>query len=248
MNWGYVPRTMTKIAFAQISQTYDIGENVAKHLQLIESLQADIIVFPECSITGYDPVMLERNIHTIAEDLINARLKLDNACKRAGKKALIGTPEITEAGVYNSSMIVGDICASSASYRKRCLVDAEQTVFKPGSSHQVLSIHDKKIGILICRDQSHPVLFSEYQQLGVELIIIQAAHYYAPLESLKKRKKNIAIPIVRAMDSATTIAKVNAVGQLGASLSCGNSIIADSLGNVLGLLGETEEGSLYYNL
>jgi len=237
---------MTTIALAQISLSNDIDENVARHLRLIESVDADLIAFPECSITGYDLVHLARNIGQLAQNVDDARAVLHSVCQNSGKMALIGLPYVADDEIFNGSLIVGGFDNEIILYRKRYLTDEEQDVFQPGDSAQIVNVKGKSFGILICRDQSYPELFADYSD--VDCIVIQAAHYYAPKESLKKRLKNMAIPVVRAMDSGVIVAKVNAVGELGGKLSCGNSIIAGPSGNVLGLLGETEEGYLIHKL
>lgn len=239
---------MTTVALAQIRLSNDLEKNVASHIRMIESVDADLIVFPECSITGYDLEHLAVNISQLVVKVEFAREILHNVCKKSGKMALIGLTYATAGKVFNGSLVVGGVDNDTTYYRKRHLTNEEQVIFQPGENALVVHVKKKSIGILICRDQSHPAFFDHYADRGANLIIIQSAHYYSPLDCLKKRHKNIAIPIVRAMDSGVTVAKVNAVGELGGKLSCGNSIVVDPSGNVLGMLGETEEGYLIHKI
>ncbi|CAG1769215.1 partial Glutamine-dependent NAD(+) synthetase, partial [uncultured bacterium] len=129
---------MLKIAIAQIN--FLVG-NIAANVQHIiasanharDELQADIIVFPELTITGYpaEDLLLRQDFIEAAN---NALYQL--AEQITGIAAVVGFPELEKDELYNSAAVLhqGVIIAT---YRKQALpnygVFDEQRYFCEGS-------------------------------------------------------------------------------------------------------------------
>ena len=82
-----------KIALAQINPiSGDIEKNIVIHKNWIEKAaksQADLIVFPELSLTGYEPGLVEK----IAVEKSDSRLdELQKICKAKNISAAVGLP------------------------------------------------------------------------------------------------------------------------------------------------------------
>jgi len=94
-------------------------------------------------------------------------------------------------------------------------------------------VGDAKFGVLICRDQNHPMLVHEYKTLGADAIFILSAHFYDPIEAIRKVNKNRALPIARAVENNLWVLKANAVGSSDEKISLGGSLIIDSNGFII---------------
>jgi 5-aminopentanamidase len=234
------------ISLVQISLSECLEENLNKHLSYIEKLNSDLIVFPECSLTGYTNSIVDkyRDLREYRK-LQNALKELFDLSAKLNKHILVGTLELENNDLYNSSCLIKPDNTREF-YRKINLTENEKNFFKAGTDKFTFSISKFNFGVLICRDQSDFSLFEKLKKQGAEYIIIQAAHYYKPEITLWKKTKNIAIPITRALDLSLTVLKVNAVGTLNGNLSHGNSLVADKNGKVINMLDEVSENVLNF--
>src|SRR5258708_7793527 len=136
-----------RIAIAQLNLLVgDVQGNLRKHLQAAtqarDELKADVIIFPELSITGYPP-----------EDLLYHQSFIDEAnnavitCKNEIKDiyCLLGHPwQNAKKILFNACSLIynGKICEQ---YAKQHLpnygVFDEKRYFKPGETHIVTFIH-----------------------------------------------------------------------------------------------------------
>src|SRR5687767_12269882 len=92
-----------KIAVAQIqSARGDVRANLEKHIQWVNATEADLIVFPELSLTGYEPSMAKG----LATGINDARF--DVLQQLSDRKRIIigaGMPIQTDTGI-NIGMIL----------------------------------------------------------------------------------------------------------------------------------------------
>ena len=77
------------------------------------------------------------------------------------------------------------------------------------------------------------MLARTYKTMGVDALVIVAAHFYEPREAIQKLDKNRALPIARAVENGLFVLKANAVGSANGTISCGDSIIVDPNGVVI---------------
>ena len=168
-----------KIALAQISPIVgDIEGNTKKIISVIKGTQADIIVFPELSITGYSPQdLLLRN--DFIEQNTNALRKIIKFTKN--KSVIIGFVEIVEKNHYNSAaIIIGQQIVDI--HRKICLpnytIFDEKRWFKEGTNATTFEFEGKKIGVSICEDIWLPETTRRQKAKGAELIVNISASPY----------------------------------------------------------------------
>ena len=233
------------IALIQLNLLNDIEYMFEMHRNYINSVAADLLVFPECSLAGYDQNNFQRFQCAKLQKVIWEKIKLlEVVCSTQKKMALVGAPILENGRLYNCSILLGEEKGNFFVYRKRSLTEIENEYFLPGKESLTFELKGERIGVLICRDQSNITLFKDYMEQGVSKIIIQAAHYYHPKVSLWKKDKNYAIPIARALDFGIDVYKANAVGFLNGCLSCGGTIAVSSYGKILGRLNEFSENVL----
>jgi predicted amidohydrolase/LPS sulfotransferase NodH len=144
------------IAAAQTSSVKgDIAANVQIHTDFVRIAaehDVDVIVFPELSLTGYEP--------ELAGDLILApedkRLhRLHELSRRLDLTIIAGAP--VESGLEKPH--IGALIFSpgqSFIYAKNHLHGGEEMFFSPGDQTCVLNIKGRQVGLAICADTNHP--------------------------------------------------------------------------------------------
>lgn len=155
-----------RILLAQINPTIgDLSGNASKiknAFQVARQKRADIVLFPELSLTGYPPEdflhlphfieAVERTLH----DLIPETL---------GLIAIVGLPrrnlDLSEKRLYNSAAILNS-GALLGYYDKMLLptydVFDERRFFEPGASTRVWNLLGKRVAISICEDIWQPIV------------------------------------------------------------------------------------------
>src|SRR6266705_6063051 len=149
-----------RVALAQINTTIgDFDGNVGKIIEYAgraHGAGADIVSFPELTITGYPPEDLLLRPGFIRDTLI----PLDRAAAGCrGITAVIGFVDRDDSGIYNAAALVKH-GAVAAVYRKQRLpnygVFDEVRYFRCGSRNPVLYIADVLVGLNICEDIWYP--------------------------------------------------------------------------------------------
>ncbi|NCV88253.1 MAG: NAD+ synthase, partial [Oxalobacteraceae bacterium] len=223
------------IALAQLDLLVgDIDGNAARVQDTAAQLGTapsvvDLVVFPELTLAGYPP-----------EDLLfhrGFRHQIERALERctrtAGQPAmLLGFPEYTDAGIYNSVALLAS-GVERARYRKTCLpnygVFDEQRYFARGDAPLVIESSGFRLGILICEDiwQRDPAQAARVA--GAELLLVTNA---SPYEQGKQAARE-AMLRERAIETGLPIVYVNLVGAQDELVFDGQSVVVDRHGNVV---------------
>jgi len=172
-----------KLALAQISSK---RESKSENLQKIEKLTlkakeqgADLIIFPEMSLTGY--VVLDQ-VYELAETIPGPSTeKVEDLAKRTGMHIIFGMPELsekTQATVFNTAVFVGPR-GLIGKYRKMYLpthsVFEEKRYFRPGYEAVSFQTEIGNIGLSICYDVFFPEVFRMTRLKGAQLIVCISA-------------------------------------------------------------------------
>ena len=151
-----------RVASAQINTTVgDISGNcglIADAIEEARNIGADIVAFPELSITGYPPEDLLLSQHFVRTN----RRALDDLVDRCvGIAAMIGIVDFDEdrngniKHIYNAAAIVVDR-KLIAVYHKNQLpnygVFDELRYFTPGTKCQIVDVNGVSVGVNICED------------------------------------------------------------------------------------------------
>jgi len=149
-----------KIVLAQINPT--VGDIKANSIKIIEYIQqgvkqgADLVIFPELSLTGYPPKDLllkpqfiddnQAALNDIAKHCTDCGALVGFACRHEGTT---GRQLHNAAGLLANGKI-------SSTYYKQLLptydVFDESRYFEPGRSQQVVEFKGLRIGLTICED------------------------------------------------------------------------------------------------
>jgi len=223
-----------KIALAQIN--FLVGNITANVNNIVEAasyardhLNADIIVFPELTITGYP-----------AEDLLfraDFITKANNAVYQLAEKVtgiaiVVGFPERDGDRLYNSAAVLHQ-GVMLACYRKQALpnygVFDEQRYFTAGFQPCVFEFNGTFIGLTICEDVWKSGIIDATKQAGAELVLTLNA---SPFNSGKIHQRE-AIICKQVKAAQIPLVYVNQVGGQDELIFDGASFVADSQGDIV---------------
>ena len=160
-----------KIAVAQVTSIKgNIDKNITIHLEAIEKasmLGVSYIVFPELSLTGYEP---EIAVH-LAFSNDDTRLKplIDSAIKN-NIKIGVGAPLYSD-GLPKIGLIIISQSGSVETYEKMYLHSGEETYFTKGTQHNLITIGNTKIANAICADTNNAAHVHASSELGASVYI-----------------------------------------------------------------------------
>jgi NAD+ synthase (glutamine-hydrolysing) len=211
-----------------------IGEARRAHA----TLQADLIVFPELTLSGYPPedLLFHRGLRRQIEA---ALLELTQAVPEIG--VLVGYPEYDQGRIYNAARLVrgGRVLAQ---HRKACLpnykVFDEKRYFTAGTDATVVDFGGYRLGLLICEDAWEPQPPAAARALGAELLLILNA---SPYEIHKQRERE-GIIAERVRETQLPAVYVNLLGGQDELVFDGNAFVMDAQANLALRAPALEEG------
>ena len=225
--------TKLRIILAQLNLFVgDIQNNLIKLMDAAklarDSLKADVIVFPELSITGYPP-----------EDLLFRKAFLDEATQALyefknsieGIYCVVGHPYKTVDGLFNACSVIydGEILGT---YLKQHLpnygVFDECRYFTPGNKSCVIPIKGIPVGITICEDLWYDSPIQRAAEEGARIILSPNA---SPFESDKHEHRQITLA-KRAKTAGLPIVYVNNVGGQDDLIFDGGSMLVNQDGKI----------------
>jgi len=171
----FPPMKRLRIAIDQMAPVLgDLDANFARHLDAVrwaKREKADLLVFPELSLTGY---LVRGMVHHVAIPIDDPRL--GNLSREAGKTALVvGFIEHATDGRYFNvaSYLAGG--RVQATQRKLFLPNygmfEEKRFFAQGERVEPFDAPWGRTGMLICFDILHPAAGYLMEQAGVRLLI-----------------------------------------------------------------------------
>ena len=223
------PTERLRIALAQVNLLVgDVRGNlervIAEAQRAHAVLQADLVLFPELTLSGYPPedLLFHRGLRQQIED---ALAELARAVPQIG--VLVGYPEYADERIYNSAVLLRG-GRTLAHHRKAVLpnykVFDEKRYFAPGSQATVVDFDGWRLGLLICEDVWEPGPVQAAAQLGAEALMIINA---SPYEIHKQRERErVLADRIRAVQLPA--AYVNLLGGQDELVFDGNSFAMDA--------------------
>lgn len=150
-------RAPLRIAAVQlVASPGDISAAVAEHVRRIEEAadsDADVVLFPELSLTGYEPDLID--LHGLRIGADDAALQsLSEVCRQRGVHALIGAPTPGPGLPQIGMLHVDPSGLIKVVYAEQHLAVGEIGIFSAGTSGTVLEIGRWKLALSVCRDAS----------------------------------------------------------------------------------------------
>ena len=230
-----------KICIAQTkSEKGKVQENIQNHLRIVENAiksNSELIIFPELSITNYEPDLAKKLATDIENSIFNPFQELsDNNEITIG----IGIPTNSTDGV-NISMLIFQPNEKRVVYSKQMLHSDELPYFVCGNAQVILSIKGKKIAIGICYETLQREHFLNANKKGADIYIASVAKPKGGIEKAYKHFPKIA------REFKTPILMSNCVGNCDNFIGVGQSAVWNKNGKLIEHLDSENQGILIYD-
>lgn len=239
-----------RVGLTQWHATTDIEANLATAVRLVRAAAADgaeLVVLPE------NGLMLGSNARMRAAAFTEDSPQIGELCRAAAESGVAvvlgGMKNRTDAGVFNSAVVIGADGEVAGRYDKMHLFDANiggqsfeaSSVEQPGAGPALLELDGVRIGLTICYDVRFPELFRALAVAGAEVLLVPAAfvrstgeaHWHTLLRAraIENLAYVVAPATVHAPDSSYT----------DAFETYGHALAVSPWGEVLADLGEDPE-------
>jgi predicted amidohydrolase len=235
-----VKSTRTVVAAAQMKFRADIADNVdwiCRTLTTSAGQGAEIILFPECAVTGY-----HRDFTAVSRPQAEAALEtIGQAVRRAGCNVLAGCPTWAGCRRFNSLVVFNRQGREIFRYSKVHLTALDERYFVPGNTLAYFHLDRIPCTAIICHERRYPELVRLPVMLGAQIVFHPNAGLDVLAVSKAKRGGRDGIA-VRAFENEVYYVFANSVGPQGSGLwSAGDSKIVAPDSRVLALANNRHE-------
>lgn len=206
--------------------------------QARDELQADVIVFPELTLTGYPPedLLLRPGLYNrVLHGLERIKQQVNDV------DVIIGYPLQTADGIYNATSLLR-ASKTVATYHKQHLpnysVFDEKRYFVPGDSACVVDIKGYPVGLTICEDVWNPGPVNQAAEAGARLILNLNASPFHINKGLERER----VVAERVRETGVPMVYVNLTGGQDELVFDGGSFVVDQQGEVSQRAPEFSEG------
>jgi len=230
-----------KIAVAQLKSVPGvISKNISLHKTWIAKAaeyKANLICFPELSLTGYEPTLAQELAMSFDDHRLNDFQLMSN---KKDMTIAVGLPlqASTKPSIGMAIFQPNNTCIF---YKKQLLHHDELPYFSHGNSQPIITLDHLKIAPAICYESNQESHWSEAVRLGMNLYLTSVAKDKAGVkkayEYFEKASAKYQTPIVMA----------NAIGPSDHFISAGQSAVWNEEGQCMDQLDSTKEGILFYD-
>lgn len=215
----------------------DIGANIITHEKFVRVAaehDVDVIIFPELSLTGYEPELAEQLTISVDDD----RLQLFREfAQESGITIVAGAPLESSRDKPHIGALV--YCPDRVvSYAKQHLHPGEEVSFSPGEEDCIVEVGGMTIGLAICADTAHASHAQKAAEKGADIyaagVLITEGGYQTDAALFKQYARRHNMVVLMANHCAPT----------GGWEPAGKSAIWDNAGHVLGAMRGREEGMI----
>ena len=232
-----------RIALAQLNiPVGDVAGNTQRVINAAAEararLRADLVLFPELTLSGYPPEDLL--FHAGVRRQVSIGLERVRA-EVTGIATLVGYPEYVDRTIYNACAIVCD-GQLLLNYRKRELpnykVFDEKRYFKPGTETGLLEIKGIRVATLICEDIWEPGPARAAKAAGAQLLLAINGSPYA----LNYQQRREQVVRERIAEVGLPVVYLNLLGGQDELVFDGNSFVMNARGEVVQRMPAFAEG------
>lgn len=235
------------VACSQFSpKLYSVKDNLKYIIQAIHQASthnAELLVFPECSLTGYmlnDANDLSR---FKPEEINSALLEVTNLACQLGINVIIGSLEFIDGKWVNGCRLIDSSGISHQQIKNHLPnIGADRFVQKGTAPYRVVNIGDIKIGIIICYDARFPEVTRLLALAGADIIM-----HPTNLPVSSEPILDTILP-ARAIENRVYIASANRTGVENGVEFIGGSRILDVNGQILNVAGKDKDSLIYAEL
>ena len=236
---------MCKIALAQINPHVGaLQENIEKMVEFAQRAKvqgADLVLFPELSLSGYPPEDLLLRPGFLSQ----LEAGLDTLALAVGDIVLVvGHPARGQGGLlYNAASVIREGRVIQRYYKQELPnygVFDEKRYFTPGRSAALFELGGEQLALTICEDLWHPSVVQQAVDAGATMVLnLNASPYHAG-----KRGERETMIRQHAVKQGVPILYVNQVGGQDELIFDGGSFVMGADGTQQ-LCGDHFEEGLY---
>lgn len=218
----------------------DIEGNLAKTLEYLSLSEADLLIFPECFITGYplQDLSLRPSFLSKAENAID---RLAEAVKQKGGPAvLIGTVIPGSNLPFNGAHLLKTDGTRQTVFKTELPnndVFDERRTFAMGENPDPIEFRGWKLGVMICEDMWHGEVARRLSDEGAQILI---ALNGSPME-IGKQNVRVGHGIKRVQATNIPLLYLNLCGGQDELVFDGSSFLLNDEGDIVLQRGMDEE-------
>ncbi len=222
---------MEKLKLAAVTMMPSFGaEKTAGLMREAAEASAELVLFPECSLTGYEPDKAAEL--SVGSDDCESAVKVRKTADELGIAVCFGYMERLGDKLYITQELYS--AGESVIYRKTHLGSHEKEVFSEGDSFPIADISVSggtvRIGIQLCWESHIPEISGTYREKGAEVLLFP----YASGMSGERCRENWMVHLpARASDNGCFIAACNLLLERGDEIKGGGAAVWDHKGKVI---------------
>jgi predicted amidohydrolase len=230
-----------KICLAQTrSYKGDLKKNIAKHKKMIDLAiltKANLIVFPELSLTNYEPDLAKELALEVENQFFD---EFQNISDSSQLSIALGYPLKTERGIC-IGMLIFRPSQTRLGYQKKYLHADEEQFFVSGINTFDTWGEKPKIALAICYELSVPAHSENAYAQNADIYLVSVAKTALGVEKSSEILANIA------QKYQMQVLMVNGIGPCDNFESAGQSTVWNKKGEKLAQLDSDTEGILLFD-
>lgn len=230
-----------KICAAQTNPVIgDIQSNINDHKKFIHQAifhGADTIIFPELSLTGYEPKMSQE----WAVDMADSRFDDFQRISDSGQITIgVGAPTINSNGICISVILFQPHKARQL-YAKKYLHTDEAEFFVSGKNLTGLKVKETKVALAICYEISVPEHSEDAFNSSARIYLASMAKFVNGVDKAIKQLSDMAAKY------SMTVVMSNCLGHFDGDEGAGRTSVWNKKGILAGQLNDVNEGIIIYD-
>lgn len=212
-----------------------VENNIRRHLELTRLAvrhNARLVMFPELSLTGYEPVRAAELARVANDPCFN---ELQSTANGLGVTIAAGVP-LQAKGLPTISTLLFRPNAKRLVYSKMFLHPDEEPFFQPGMNSPILILDEPPIAMAICFEIAIPQHANRARNAGATSYVASVAKTAPGVVNASQRLSEIAA------ENSMSVLMANCLGVQDGSEYSGQSSAWDRNGNLVAQLDNVHEG------
>lgn len=214
---------VVRVCGVQMHVSPKLEENLPRILDHIRRANADFVLFPEMSLTGYHGEFSDKATRS-------AWRQIATACRQAYVTALVGTGCVEDGATYIQTRVYTDAGELLGTHEKLVPTSGDRECFRPGEVLRVFTHQGITFGCLICNDlwvtpgcgpYPDPRLTYQLSRKGAQ-VIFHSAHSGTSAIHIPYHESNL---VLRAREGKLHIVTVNAADSTG-PVNCRSGVVS----------------------
>ncbi|WP_157847604.1 carbon-nitrogen hydrolase family protein [Streptomyces violens] len=218
-------RAPLRVAVAQTqAMPGEVTHNVAEAARVVREAGergVRVLLFPELSLTGYEPGWLRASLPEKAVDPYGTELDaIRDASRDSGVTAIVGAPTAHGKRSAISALVIDSQGETAAVGHKQHLEVHEREIFSPGAGTCTVTVDGWRLAVGICYDASFPEHVRAAALAGADAYLCGGAF----VQGESDHRRSVYFP-ARALENTMYVLFANFVGQQGPWNFCGRSAV-----------------------